>query len=368
MDADLTDPDATEPAILMLAASSISGAVDGDVSPNNTLQVDLPNVHVVVWAGKPLMVVGDAWTSDPAGLYKVMGLTGGASYLVQFDPKPKWDGLWYGEFWNNEPTVATADWVEIAHGGIDVAGIYALLQPVPVALGIHPESAANDGPNRYATEITIPMWGADWVVLVGLYQQAAPNRIILAYDWWIEDGVMHALFNLASPLAPTGMYELGWAWYDPWGAPKVGAWPNMFWILSSYVPTPPPTPTPTPTAAPVPVTPAPVVPAPVVTPTPAPQPVAGDITTTAYAASVKKGKIATLKYRVDEAVLGGTAAVTIQVKNAAGAVVKTVKVAAAPMNQDNSIQFKCNFKKGTYRYTVSVANAKNVASAALKVK
>ncbi len=88
----------------------------------------------------------------------------------------------------------------------------------------------------------------------------------------------------------------------------------------------------------------------------------------AYAASVKKGKIATLKYRVNEAVLGGTAAVKIQVTNAAGAVVKNITVAAAPMNQDNSVAFKCNFKKGTYKYTVTAANGKNVASATLKVK
>ena len=355
-------------------ASSISGAVDGDLGYGN-LQVDLEGVTVHVFS-PPAFMMGTT-TTDAFGRYTLAGLPPNPEgYKVKFDfdagSGHAYAGRYYTEWWNDEPTGPTADFIPIAHGGIDVAGIYALVQPIPWLWGIHPESAANDGPNRFATEVTIAGWGSDFVESIWLEQQASPNYRVYAYDWWYEVGDMgeetiHALFNLATPLAPTGMYSLGWYHYGPWGdSYKANSTRDAFWVLSSYVPTPPPvTPAPLP-AVPVPAVPA--SPAPVVTPTPAPQPVAGDITTVAYAASVKKGKIATLKYRVDEAVLGGTAAVTIQVKNAAGAVVKTIKVAAAPMNQDNSVAFKCTFKKGTYKYTVSVANAKNVASATLKVK
>jgi hypothetical protein len=355
-------------------ASSISGAVDADAG--NGLQYDLAGVTVHVFS-PPSFMMGTT-TTDEFGRYTIGGLPPNPQgYKVKFDfdagSGHAYAGEYYTEWWNDKPVGATADFIPIAHGGIDVAGIYALVQPIPWLWGIHPESAANDGPNRFATEVTIAGWGSEFVERIWLEQQAGPNYRVYAYDWWYEVGDMgeetiHALFNLATPLAPTGMYSLGWYYYGPWGdSLKASSTPDAFWVLSSYVPTPPPTPTPLP-AVPGPAVPVTPAPAPVVTPTPAPQPVAGDVTTVAYAASVKKGKIATLKYRVDEAVLGGSAAVKIQIKNAAGAVVKTVKVAAAPMNQDNSVQFKCNFKRGTYKYTVSVANAKNVASATLRVK
>jgi hypothetical protein len=362
----------TERDTYLALASSISGAVDGDAGYGD-LQYDLEGVTVHVFAD-PSFLMGTT-TTDEFGRYTIGGLPPNAQgYKVKFDVDPPhaYAGEYYTEWWNNHPTGATADFIPIAHGGINIAGIYALLQPKPWLEWIHPESAANDGPNRFATEVTMGGWGSDFITDIWLEQQASPYRVIYAYDWWYEVGsngeeTVHALFNLATPLAPTGMYSLNWSHDDPWGGYQDDTTRDAFWVLSSYVPLPPVTPTPLP-AVPVPAVPASPTPAPVVTPTPAPQPVAGDITTVAYAASVKKGKIATLKYRVDEAVLGGTAAVKIQVTNAAGAVVKNITVAAAPMNQDNSVAFKCNFKKGTYKYTVSVANAKNVASAALKVK
>ena len=116
------------------------------------------------------------------------------------------------------------------------------------------------------------------------------------------------------------------------------------------VPPTPPSPTqPTPTTPTTPTT-------PVVTPTPEPStpaaPVAGAVTVTASKASVKKGSVATLRFQVDEAVLGGTADVKVVITNKAGKVVKQIK-ARATMNAAASISFRCKLAKGSYSYTVS---------------
>jgi hypothetical protein len=92
------------------------------------------------------------------------------------------------------------------------------------------------------------------------------------------------------------------------------------------------------------------------------------------AASVKKGKTATLKFRVDDSNSGAaTATVTIQVKNAAGKVVKTINAGAKPVNTPQSATFKCTLKKGKYKFYVSAKDslgnaAGNVAFNSLKVK
>ena len=128
-------------------------------------------------------------------------------------------------------------------------------------------------------------------------------------------------------------------------------------------PTPPkpptPTPTPTPTVAP--------------TPVPTPTPVAGAITTKApSSATVKRGHVASLKYRVNEAVLGGTANVTIKIKKG-GVVVKTLKARNVTMNATHTAQFTCKLAKGKYTFYVSATTAAgarsiNTASNTLRVK
>ena len=107
---------------------------------------------------------------------------------------------------------------------------------------------------------------------------------------------------------------------------------------------------------------------------PEPTPVPGAITVKApSAASVKKGKTATLKFSVDEAVVGGVANIKIVIKNAKKKPVKTLKVTGAKMNMANTVKFKCKLAKGKYKFYVSAttadgAQSTNTASNKLTVK
>jgi hypothetical protein len=89
---------------------------------------------------------------------------------------------------------------------------------------------------------------------------------------------------------------------------------------------------------------------------------------------VKKGKTARLRFRINEpAGLSPTADVVIRVKRANGTTAKTLRVAAAPVNSDSSVSFKCKLKKGRYRWTVSATDLAgntqgNVAQARLRVR
>lgn len=92
-------------------------------------------------------------------------------------------------------------------------------------------------------------------------------------------------------------------------------------------------------------------------------PIAGAMTVTApYPASVKKGKTAALKYTVDQAILNGTADVTITIRNASGAVVNTQVRSGVPMNTLNTCKFRCKLAKGVYTFTVSAHSAAGAAS------
>jgi hypothetical protein len=83
------------------------------------------------------------------------------------------------------------------------------------------------------------------------------------------------------------------------------------------------------------------------------------------AASVKKGKTATLKYQINDPSPNlGTATTTIQVKNAVGTVVKTIKAGAKPVNTAQKVTFKCTLAKGTYTFVVSAVDAAGNASTA----
>ena len=106
-------------------------------------------------------------------------------------------------------------------------------------------------------------------------------------------------------------------------------------------------------------------------PTPSPSPVSGGVTVKAFAATAKRGKVATLKFRVSQAVLTGKADVTIRVRTQAGKTVRIVKVKGVPLNKLRHAHFRCLLKRGTYRFSVAAYRAGvltgNVASARLRV-
>ena len=75
--------------------------------------------------------------------------------------------------------------------------------------------------------------------------------------------------------------------------------------------------------------------------------------TSALAASVVKGRTATLKYKVTETgANAGKATVVIKVKNRAGRVVRTIKAGSVAVNVTVSRKFTCTLAKSTYTYTV----------------
>lgn len=97
-------------------------------------------------------------------------------------------------------------------------------------------------------------------------------------------------------------------------------------------------------------------------------------TATLGAASVKRGKTATLNYRVDDALPNaGSAAVVIKVKSSTGKVVKTLKLASKPVNIAGAATFTCKLAKGKYTFFVSATDTAgnvqaNIAKNKLVVK
>jgi hypothetical protein len=91
-------------------------------------------------------------------------------------------------------------------------------------------------------------------------------------------------------------------------------------------------------------------------------------------ATVKAGKVAKLKYQVNDTGLNaGTATVTIKIENKARKVVKTIKLAGKPVNTALKATFKAKLKRGTYKFFVSATDKAgnvqaNIASNKLKVK
>ena len=78
-------------------------------------------------------------------------------------------------------------------------------------------------------------------------------------------------------------------------------------------------------------------------------------TTAPSAATAKRGYLAALKYRVaDPAPNGGTATVTIKVKNKAGKVVKTLRPVVKPVNTALTWKFTVprTWRAGTYHFYV----------------
>lgn len=76
------------------------------------------------------------------------------------------------------------------------------------------------------------------------------------------------------------------------------------------------------------------------------------------AAKVVKGKKATLKYQVNDAVPNlGTATAVIKIKNKAGKVVKTLKPGSKAVNVLQKATFTCKLAKGTYKFYVTATDA-----------
>lgn len=76
------------------------------------------------------------------------------------------------------------------------------------------------------------------------------------------------------------------------------------------------------------------------------------------AAKVRRGKMATLKYRVDDAApSAGTATVVIKIKNAAGKVKKTLRLGRQPTGTALKARFRANLKKGVYKWYVYATDA-----------
>ena len=91
-------------------------------------------------------------------------------------------------------------------------------------------------------------------------------------------------------------------------------------------------------------------------------------------ASVKKGKTATIKYQVNDALPNlGTAKAVITIKSKAGKVVKTLKPSAVAVNALQQVTFKCKLAAGKYKFSVSATDAagnpsSNIAVNKLTVK
>jgi hypothetical protein len=76
------------------------------------------------------------------------------------------------------------------------------------------------------------------------------------------------------------------------------------------------------------------------------------------AASVVRGKKATLKYQVNDAAPNlGTATAVITIKNGAGKVVKTLKPGSKAVNALQSASFTCKLAKGKYKFYVTATDA-----------
>ena len=81
-------------------------------------------------------------------------------------------------------------------------------------------------------------------------------------------------------------------------------------------------------------------------------------TTTAYAASVIRGRTATLRYKVRDAQpTKGTATAVIKIKTRSGKVVKTINAGSKAVNTVLSVKFRCTLTKGTYRFYVYAIDA-----------
>jgi hypothetical protein len=80
--------------------------------------------------------------------------------------------------------------------------------------------------------------------------------------------------------------------------------------------------------------------------------------TSARAVSVRRGRSATLRYKViDTEPTKGTATVSISIKNRRGKTVKTIDAGVKSVNADRTSKFRCTLAKGAYKYYVYATDA-----------
>ena len=97
-------------------------------------------------------------------------------------------------------------------------------------------------------------------------------------------------------------------------------------------------------------------------------------TQTLGSVTVKKGKTATLRFRVTEPANGSpTVQATLKIAKSNGRVVLTIPVPNTPVNVDRGQPFQCNLAKGTYTWSVEATDLAgnqqaNIAKAKLTVK
>ena len=180
--------------------------------------------------------------------------------------------------------------------------------------------------------------------------------------------------SLTAPSAPgTYTYKV----YGVRGKPSAGQTGTASFSITvaaaptptpTVTPTPDPTPTVTPTPDPTPtVTPTPE-PTPTTTPTPEPTPAPGadttpPVTVAPLAAHAMKGRTAPLKYQVNDAVPnGGSASVTIVIRNRSGRVVDTIRAGRTAVNVPRTHRYRVNLRPGTYGFTVTAIDAAGNAS------
>lgn len=96
--------------------------------------------------------------------------------------------------------------------------------------------------------------------------------------------------------------------------------------------------------------------------------------TSAKAVSARKGRVATLKYRVSDAEpTKGTATVSIKIRNSKGRTVMTIKAGTKNVNTALATTFRCTLPVGAYQYSVYAIDASGnvqskVGSARLSVR
>lgn len=401
--------------ITLAAPGSIEGQVTSWMQMGiEGIQVDAYPAWTELFASPVHIILGSDLTDDE-GYYAIEGLApshfvdsfgfaDASPYLVKFsDPFEYYQTEWFSAKPIATELLVAADpfsRVLVANAITVLAGkvygdVDASLAVIPHIYWMGPYWALtnNPDPQRPPFELTIHGQGLNNLNFPAVWiEQApwvAPWTMVFAYKVSVaEDGSsLTAWFDFVANPAPVGLYNVfvdGTGQFKDYG---VDAWDydsgpfpinvpdpfpleptydgyNNYWqeglgylqLIGFTTPVPPPIDPYTPPPGPRPPTPTPT-PTPTVTPTPTPTPSPGAITTKApSSATVKRGKVATLKYQVNEAVLGGTANVTIKIKKS-GKIVKTLRIANARMNSTQKATFTCRLAKGSYTFYVSATTA-----------
>lgn len=152
--------------------------------------------------------------------------------------------------------------------------------------------------------------------------------------------------TLTAPTAP-GVHR--YKVYGVKGTPSASqTGTTTYSITVAAAATPTPTPTQTPTATPTPTLTADTAP---------------PVTSAPRAATVRRGRVVTLRYQVnDPSPTSGTATVVVVIRSKVGKVVKTLHPGSASLNAPRSLRYRVKLKRGTYVFTVTATDAVGNAS------